>query len=87
LEKKMEIAKIGRRGQLTLPRKVRGALKVKEGDRLFFISRGEEMVIKPLRQTLRDLRGTVPVKGEQDFDEIREKVRMAVSRKAAGDES
>jgi len=44
----MEVAKIGRRGQLTLPRKVRGVLKVKEKDRLFFISRGEEMVIKPL---------------------------------------
>lgn len=83
----MEIAKIGRRGQLTLPRRVRGVLNVKEGDRLFFISRGEEVVIKPLRETLRDLRGTVPVKGEQDFDEIRKKVKMSVSRKAVGDES
>lgn len=83
----MEIAKIGRRGQLTLPRRVRGVLNVKEGDRLFFISRGEEVVIKPLRQTLRDLRGTVPVKGEQDFDEIRKKVKMSVSRKAVGNES
>jgi AbrB family looped-hinge helix DNA binding protein len=81
----MEIAKIGRRGQLTLPRRVRGLLNVKEGDRLFFISRGEEVVIRPLRQTLRDLRGTVPVKGAQDFDEIRKKVKMSVSRKAAGD--
>jgi AbrB family looped-hinge helix DNA binding protein len=66
----MEIAKIGRRGQLTLPRRARGALNGKEGDRLFFVSRGEEVVIRPLRQTLRDLRGTVPVKGEHDFDEI-----------------
>ena len=83
----MEIAKIGRRGQPTLPRRVRGLLNVKEGDRLFFVRRGEEVVIRPLRQALRDLRSTVPVKGEQDFDEIRKKVRMSVSREAAGDAS
>jgi antitoxin PrlF len=83
----MEIAKIGRRGQLTLPRRVRGALNVKEGDRIFFILRGEEMVLKPLRQTLRDLRGTVPVKGEQDFDEIRRQVKWSVGRKTVGDET
>jgi len=67
--------------------KTLGTLKVKEGGRLFFISRGEEIVIKPLGETLHDLRSTVPVKGEQDFDEIRKKVRMSIIRKAAGDES
>lgn len=44
------------------------------------------MVIKPLTKTIRDLRGTVPVTGEQDFDEIRKKVRVTVARKAAVDE-
>lgn len=51
------------------------------------INRGEKVVIQSLTTTLRDLRGTVPVKGEKDFDEIRKKVRIAVGRKAARDES
>ena len=66
--------RIGRRGQITLPREVRRRIKVDEGDQIAFIIEGEQVIIKPITQSLLDLRGSVNVSGEQDFDIIRKKV-------------
>jgi AbrB family looped-hinge helix DNA binding protein len=66
--------RIGRRGQITLPREVRRRIKVDEGDQIAFIIEGEQVIIKALTQSLQDLRGSVKVTGEQDFDAIRKEV-------------
>lgn len=66
--------RIGRRGQITLPREVRRRIKVDEGDQIAFIIQGEGVLIKPITQSLLDLRGSVEVTGEQDFNAIRKKV-------------
>jgi AbrB family looped-hinge helix DNA binding protein len=66
--------RIGRRGQITLPREVRRRIKVEEGDQIAFIIEGEQVIIKPITQSLLDLRGSVQVSGEQDFDAIRKEV-------------
>ena len=79
----MPISKVGRRGQITLPRAVRRWLKLREKDRVAFIRRGDEVVLQPLSQSLLDLRGSVPVRGEQDFGTIREAVIRERARKAA----
>ena len=79
----MPTAKVGRRGQLTLPKPVRQALGLGEGDRVAFVDQGGEVVLRPLRVTLRDLRGSVPVDGPQDFDAIRERVAYELAREAA----
>ena len=50
---------------------------VQEGDRLAFVERGGEVVLRPVRESLRDLRGSVPVDGPQDFDAVRASVRTA----------
>jgi AbrB family looped-hinge helix DNA binding protein len=65
---------MGRRGQITLPREIRRRMKADEGDQIAFIIDGEQVVIKPITRTLLDLRGSVPVSGEQDFDAIRKQV-------------
>ena len=70
----MITSKIGRRGQVTLPRHLRRRLDLQEGDRIAFIQRGEELVLHPIKKTLLDLRGSVPVSGPQDFDAIRQQV-------------
>jgi len=70
--------RIGRRGQITLPREVRRRIKVEEGDQIAFIIEGEQVMIKPITQSLLDLRGSVGVTGEQDFDAIR--VEMTARR-------
>lgn len=67
--------RIGRRGQITLPREVRRRINVDEGDQIVFIIEGEQVIIKPITQSLLDLRGSVKVTGEQDFDAIRKEVR------------
>ena len=64
----------GRRGQITLPREVRRRIKVDEGDQIAFIIEGEQVIIKPITQSLLDLHGSVNVSGEQDFDAIRKEV-------------
>lgn len=66
--------RIGRRGQITLPREVRRRMKANEGDQIAFIIDGDQVVIKPITQTLLDLRGSVPVSGEQNFDAVRKQV-------------
>jgi bifunctional DNA-binding transcriptional regulator/antitoxin component of YhaV-PrlF toxin-antitoxin module len=60
---------------IPLPREIRRRrMKADEGDPIAFIIDGEQVVIKPITQTLLDLRGSVPVSGEQDFDAIRKQV-------------
>jgi AbrB family looped-hinge helix DNA binding protein len=56
--------RIERRGQITLPREIRRRMKADEGDQIAFIIDDEQVVIKPITQTLLDLRGSVPVSGE-----------------------
>jgi AbrB family looped-hinge helix DNA binding protein len=80
----MTISKVGRRGQLTLPKEVRQKLQLKEGDHVAFYVQGEQVVLQPLTQTLLDLRGSVPVNGVQDFEAIRDKVRARRAARHAG---
>ncbi len=75
--------RVGRRGQITLPREVRRRIKVNEGDQIAFIIEGEQVIIKPITQSLLDLRGSVKVTGEQDFNAI----RSDVAAKRAGRDS
>jgi AbrB family looped-hinge helix DNA binding protein len=83
----MIISKVGRRGQITLPRAIRRWFSLREGDRVAFVQRGNEIVLQPLTHTLLDLRGSVSVSGPQDFAAIRQQVIEAHARKVAGDEA
>jgi len=71
----MITAKVGRRGQITLPCAIREQLAVEEGQRVAFVIEGGKVTLYPLNQTLLDLRGIVPVTGPQDFEAIRDTVR------------
>lgn len=83
----MTITKVGRRGQLTLPREIRRHIRVEEGDRVAFILlEGERVMIQPLTRSLMDLRGSIAVSAPQDFDAIRRQVVATRAGKAAGDE-
>ena len=70
----MLYTRVGRRGQITLPKEVRRRIKVEEGDQIAFVIDGEQVIIKPVTQSLLDLRGSVRVKGEQDFNAIRKQI-------------
>ena len=81
----MPSTRVGRRGQLTIPKAVRQSLGLSEGDHVAFVEHGGDVVLRPVRQSLRDLRGSVPVDGPQDFDAIREDVRDARASRLTSD--
>ena len=83
----MNVIQIRRRGQITLPKEIRRWLKLKEGDRIAFVRRGDEVILQPLTRTLLDLRGTIPVSGPQDFAAIRQQVIKNHAQKVAKGEA
>jgi AbrB family looped-hinge helix DNA binding protein len=70
----MLATRVGRRGQIVLPKEVRQKIRVAEGDQIAFVIDGEQVVIRPITQSLLDMRGRVRVSGKQDFDAIRRQV-------------
>ena len=42
----MELAKVTTKGQITIPKAVRESLKIKEGSKIIFIRKGDDIVIK-----------------------------------------
>lgn len=81
------VAKVGRRGQITIPRAIRRRLNVQEGDSVAFVYQDDEIVLKPLNRTLLDMRGSVPATGAQDFRSIRRQVIEARIRERVHDGS
>ena len=70
------------KGQVTIPKKLRTALGLKQNDVVIFVKRDNEIIIKPVRDIL-TLRGSVQVKQKQNFSNVREKTRNMTSEKIA----
>ncbi len=80
----MPASTVTRKGQVTIPKAIRDRLGVREGEKVFFVIRGDEVVIKALRGNILELKGSVqPSTHPEDFEAIRRKVKKAVSAKAA----
>lgn len=77
---------ITRKGQVTIPKAVRDQVDLQVGDRVHFVVRDGEVVLKVLRGTILDLEGSVgPKSRPEDFDEIRRAVqRRRAERIATG---
>jgi AbrB family looped-hinge helix DNA binding protein len=65
---------VGRRGYLTIPSALRRKFGLKEGDRVALIAQGDQIILRPITQTLLDMRGSIPVSDPQDFAAIRQQV-------------
>ena len=73
-----------RKGQVTIPKEIRDRLGVKEGEKVLFVMRGEEVVLKVVKGTILDLRGSVqPSTRPEDFDKIRQSAKQTVAKKVA----
>jgi AbrB family looped-hinge helix DNA binding protein len=70
----MYTSKVGRRGQITLPSALRKKVGLHEGDSIIFLLQDGQVILHPIHQTLSDLRGSILVEGEQDFNAIRRQV-------------
>ncbi|MDH5776426.1 MAG: AbrB/MazE/SpoVT family DNA-binding domain-containing protein [Nitrospirota bacterium] len=74
---------ITRKGQVTIPKPIRDQLGLEEGEKVMFIRRGDEVLLKVIRGTVLDLKGSVnPSARPEDFSEIRKTVKKRVGQKA-----
>jgi AbrB family looped-hinge helix DNA binding protein len=62
MPRKRNLVRVGRRGQMVLPKAVREALGVTEGDQLWVEVEGNRVILRPVsslvRESLGSLRGT-----------------------------
>lgn len=76
---------MNRKGQGRSPRPFGTRLGVKAGGKVYFVIRGEEVVLKVIRGTILDLKGSVqPSAHPEDFGKIRQAVKHAMAKKVAG---
>jgi len=74
-----------RKGQVTIPKAIRDRLGVKEGEKVLFVMRDQEVVLKVVKGTILDLRGSVqPSAYPEDFEKIRQSVKRSAAKKVAG---
>jgi AbrB family looped-hinge helix DNA binding protein len=74
---------ITRKGQVTIPKEIRDQLKARVGEKVAFFVRDDEVVLKIVRGTILDLKGSVkPRKRPEDFDAVRRSVKRTASIKA-----
>ena len=83
----MIISKVGRRGQITLPRSIRRALSLKEGDQIAFIQQDDEIILQPLNRTLLELRGSISTSSPQNFEAIRQEVLKTRAKRATANDA
>ena len=78
------MAKITSKGQLTIPKEIREALGVKQGDQILFFVEDGKAVIYPVRGNLLDLRGSLkPKEVPEDLEKVRKEVKRKVARRVA----
>jgi AbrB family looped-hinge helix DNA binding protein len=83
----MIITKVGRKGQIAVPKGIRQGFGIEEEDSIAFVRRGKEIILQPLTRTLLDLRGSVAVSEPQEFAAIRHQVLAEHARKVVGDDA
>ena len=76
----MLISTLTRKGQVTIPKKIRDALSLKPNDSVVFVYRNKEIIIKPLLNVFL-LRGSVKTNGKYDIDQIRQKTKEKITGK------
>ena len=73
-----------RKSQVTIPKAIREQVRLRIGDRVSFVVRDGEIVLKPPPRSLLELQGSVqPREQPADFDRVREAVRRRRAEKVA----
>ena len=78
---------VTRKSQVTIPKAIREQVQLRVGDRIRFVVRDGEIVIKPPPKSLLELQGSVePSQRPEDFDRIRGSVKRRRAERRAGGE-
>ena len=73
------LVKMGPRGQITIPKALRQALGIKPGDSVTIVQKGDELALRPVTETIFDLRGNIQVTEPQDFEVLRSRAKKHVA--------
>ena len=80
----MAVTTLTKKGQITIPKPIRDRLGVRTGEKVLFVIRGDEVVLKVIRGNILDLKGSVKASAHpENFDAVRRAVKKAVSAKVA----
>ncbi len=72
-----------KKGQTTIPKKIREFLGIKSRDKLLYLIEDNKVIIKPIRGNILELRGSITPKQEpENFNSIRSKMRKEIAQKA-----
>ena len=81
-ELKMPVSVLTKKWQTTIPKKIRNHLGLQPNDKIFYLIEGEQVVLKPLKGNILDLRGSVASKEKPiDFKKLRHDTRKKVARR------
>ncbi len=82
----MPVSVLTIKGQTTIPKDVRKHLGLKPHDRIFYIIEDKQVVIKPIKGNILDLRGSVATKEKPvDFKKIRAATKKKIAQKILED--
>ncbi|MBW1779062.1 MAG: type II toxin-antitoxin system PrlF family antitoxin [Deltaproteobacteria bacterium] len=77
---------ITRKGQTTIPKKIRELLNLKPKDRVFYLVEEGKVILKPLHGDILELRGSVPAKRRpEDFEAVRAAGRKKIVKNVMKD--
>jgi AbrB family looped-hinge helix DNA binding protein len=78
----MSRAKITFKGQVTIPKEVRNALGIEEGDSVIFMVEKDRAILKPLKKkSLRDFYGILPATHTfRGIESVRKEVHRNISK-------
>ncbi len=80
----MVVTTLTKKGQVTIPKPILDRLGVRTGEKVLFVIRGEEVVLKVIRGNILDLKGSVKASAHpENFEVVRRAVKKAVSAKVA----
>ena len=82
----MQQAKVTFKGQITIPKAVREALNIQQGDSVTFTLEGNHAVVKPLKKkALSDFYGALPAKRPYPgLESVRKEVHQKITKRIAG---
>jgi AbrB family looped-hinge helix DNA binding protein len=81
------LVKVGSKGQITIPKSYRKSLNITPGDSVIIIESEGQLYLRPVSETIFEMRGIIQVDEPQDLEKVLETTKQIVSRKIAGSEN
>lgn len=76
------LVKVGPRGQITIPKTFRSTLQFGPGDSVAIVQVGEELHLKPVKETIFDFFSSIhPTVGSADWEDIRAEAKEERAKK------